>query len=488
MKNKVIYTAIILLGYLLFCKCKQEVVAPDFSQPVIEQYVDKSTVIVGGESIVTGPLKDYETDSEVVYKITITSKKPLAKFKVSSSSDAVSQLSKIVKTEPEGAIDLNGNFTKEINKIVIYYSYHIHPLVSAMSQVTVTFTAFDNGNNASSVSHDFGVIKKGSTNGNILNIINLQYTDATSRGINTQYALLDGSEGTRPEAQTNRSGPMFSFKHKFGLTNDADAITQASNIDFIGYQTLYAGTSPLLVNNNFYLVSPYDTVVLTSSYAGAVAASLQLQGSSGTANITLAGITRLATFKSNVSTTASDFVTANKTVYANAGLTLATSSGKLTWTATKSGVGFEPVIINNLTGNLNGINEDTKITRKNLIMRNTIRQMSKKLKDEGKELRKVYFKRLDNIPGPNRVTPSDFDILTHDNEFDTLLAGIQESGQIRTEPMGLNQVYGFVMSDGKRGLFRTSPPNIFLSGVQYTVPLPNASWNLYGVIKFQNAK
>lgn len=489
MLNKIKYSAAVLIGLLLLNGCTQEVDTPDFSQPTINRYVEKETFTVGGESVTTGPLKDYETDSEVVYRLKVTSEKPLSKFTVSSSSDAVSQTSRIIATEPAGVIDDKGIFTKDVNEVVIYYAYHIHPLVSAASQVTITFTLLNKTNNTSSVDHSFVVIKKGSTGGKLLNFINLQYTSAISRGINTQYALVDESEGIRPEAQANRSGPFFSFRYKFGFTNDLDVIAQANEIDFVGYQTLYAGTDPVLVNSNFYLVSPSDTVVLTTTYAGAIAAALQIQGTSGTANITLAGITRLATFKTNTTTTASDFVNAHKAVFATAGLTLTASSGKLIWTATKRSVGFEQVKITTLTGNLFGVNEVTKITRKNLIMRNTIRQMAKKLQGEGKQLRKVYFKRLDNITGPNQVTPAYFDILTHDNEFDTLLAGIETEGKTITELMDLDQVYGFVMSDGKRGLFRTSPLTVFLDGNNISVTKPNASnWNLYGMIKYQDVQ
>ena len=489
MLKKIIYSVALLTGVLVYSGCQQDVVTPDFSQPIVDRFVDKGTVTVGGESVTTGPLKDYESDSEVVYKLVVSSKKPLSTLSVSSNTDAISQLSRVIKTDPEGVMDSKGNFTKSVNDVVIYYAYHIDPLVAPLTQVTVTFNVLNNSNYATAVYHTFSVIKKGSTDGKPLNVIDFRYTNALSRGIGEQERILDESEGVRPEAEANNSGPMFSFKYKFGLISDADAISMANDIDLVGYRTFYAGTDPVLATSNFYIVSPSDTVVLASTYAGATAASIQLQGTSGTASITLAGITSISTFRTNINTTASDFVTANKTAYANAGLTLSVSGAKLTWVATKRNVGFEQVKVTTLTGNLFGVNDITKNIRKNLIMRNTIREMSKKLKSQGKDLRVVYFKRLDNITGPNRVTPADFDILTHDNEFDTLLAGIQEAGQIRTDAMNLDQVYGFVMSDGKRGLFRTAATTVFLDGNNVVVPLPNASnWNLFGMIKYQNTK
>jgi hypothetical protein len=487
MLKKLIHSVALLTGLLLYSGCEQDVVTPDFSQPIVDRFVDKGTVTVGSESITTGPLKDYESDSEVVYKLVVSSKKPLSVLSVVSNTDAVSQLSRVIRTEPEGVIDSKGIFTKSVNDVVIYYAYHIHPVVPALTQVTVTFNLLNNSNYATSVYHTFTVIKQGSTNGKLLNVIDFRYTNTLSRGIGEQERLMDGSEGIRPEAEANNSGPLFSFKYKYGLIIDNDAIALANDIDLVGYRTFYAGTDPLLATSNFYIVSPSDTVVLASTYAGATAAAIQLQGSSGTANITLAGITGLATFKSNVTTTGSDFVTAYKTAFANVGLTLAAASGKLTWTATKRSVGFEQVRVTTLTGNLFGVNDITKNIRKNLIMRNTIREMSKKLKTQGKDLRVVYFRRLDNIVGTNRVTPANFDILTHDNEFDTLLAGIQAAGVTRTDVMNLDQVYGFVMSDGKRGLLRTAATTVYLDGNNVVVPLPNAgNWNLFGMIKYQN--
>lgn len=486
MIKTIIYPFAILMGIFLLNSCEQTREEPSFSQPVIERYIEKNTFTVGGESVTTGPLKDYETDSEVVYRLTVTSEKPLAKFTVSSSSDAVSQLSRILVTEPAGVIDEAGNFTQNVNKVIIYYSYHIHPLIAASSQVMVTFTILNNNNNASSVYHTLSVIKKGSTDGKLLNVIDLQYTNVKSRGIGGCEGIVDESEGIRPEAQGNKSGPLFSFKYKMDFTNSLDAIANAKDIDLAGYRAWVTGTDPKLTASNLYLVSPSDTTVLNTTFAGATAAAIQLLGSSGTANITLAGLTKLATFKSNTSQTATDFVNAHKAAFAAIGLTLSASGAKLSWVATKRNVGFEPVKVTALTGNLDGVNDVTKVIRKNLIVRNTMRQMAKKLKDDGKDLRTVYFKRLDNIVGPNRVTAADFDILTHDNEFDTLLAGIREEGVTITGVLDLDQVYGFVMSDGKRGLIRTMPATIFLDGNSVTVAKPNSSFTYFGMIKYQN--
>lgn len=57
--------------------------------------------------------------------------------------------------------------------------------------------------------------------------------------------------------------------------------------------------------------------------------------------------------------------------------------------------------------------------------------------------------------GTNPVTAPAFDVLIHDNEFDVLLAGIATSGTTYAGPVGFNEVYGFVIDDGRRGMIRT---------------------------------
>lgn len=51
-----------------------------------------------------------------------------------------------------------------------------------------------------------------------------------------------------------------------------------------------------------------------------------LTGTSGTANVTVGGVTRLATFNTNLNTTAADFVTAHTAAYDAAGITLSSST------------------------------------------------------------------------------------------------------------------------------------------------------------------
>jgi hypothetical protein len=120
-------------------------------------------------------------------------------------------------------------------------------------------------------------------------------------------------------------------------------------------------------------------------------------------------------------------------------------------------------------------------------MRKTMIEFYQKLRNDGKPLKVVKFLRLDNQTGSSRLTTEEFDQLTHDNEFDELLAEVETKGDIRTGALGLDQVWGFVSTDGKRGFIRTSPVQcIDVAGGILTVPAPNAgNMNIYGTVKWQ---
>ena len=83
--------------------------------------------------------------------------------------------------------------------------------------------------------------------------------------------------------------------------------------------------------------------------------SLTLTGAAGTANITLAGgLTKLATFNTDLTTTASDFVTAFANDYLSKNIFLTSSGSDLIFTARVAGVPFIPPAISNVTGDLAG--------------------------------------------------------------------------------------------------------------------------------------
>lgn len=404
MFKKSFYLPLVILSAGMICSCQKIESVPDVAQPMVRLLVDKGSTQIGNQTLAVGPDKDYEQDSKVYYKLTVSSSKPLSKLIVTASS-AFSPLSKVVQSEPANVIDASGNFTQKVNDVTLLYEYHIDPSVPPLSTVTVSFTLQNEQNYVGLSSHTFTVIKKGSTNGKLLTKIEMQFSVYNRDGIGTQDNLdvASGIKLVSGEIMKNR-GPFYSIDSRNDIAMSRDAIALADKVDFVGYKTKGTGTNPVLVNGQFYLVSPSDTVILTSRFTGA------------------------------------------------------------------------PAI------------PDTQ----SLKMRNTIRSMAAVLQGNGKTLRKVLFQRLDNIIGPNQVTPLGFDILTHDNEFDILLSGIPANGTTYAGPVGFDEVYGFIMDDGRRGLIRTISPTIqvtttvggLVPGTIYSIPNPNTG-NLLCTIKFR---
>lgn len=405
MIKRLLYASVFILGTMAFNSCQKIEAVPDVNQPVVRLEVDKGSTLIGSQTVTIGPEKDFEQESDVFYKLTVSSSKPLTKLIVNSTALTVSPLSRVVKTYPENVIDANGDFTKKVNEVVVLYAYHIDPSVTPMSIITVGFTFQNEQNYIGLSSHTFTVIKKGSTNGKLLTTIVMQFNVYNREGIGTQDNLdiASGIKLTTGEVMKNR-GPFYSIDSRNDIAASNDAIALADKIDLVGYKTKGTGTNPVLVNGQYYLVSPSDTVILTSRYTGAPAIA------------------------------------------------------------------------------------DTQSIK----MRNTIRSMAAVLQANGKTLQKVMFMRLDNVIGPNQVTAAGFDILTHDNEFDVLLAGISTGGTTYAGPVGFDQVYGFVMDDGRRGLIRTISPTIqvttdvggLVPGTIYSIPNPSAG-NLLCTIKYR---
>ncbi|MXV17661.1 hypothetical protein [Hufsiella ginkgonis] len=495
--KKLSYLIFILSGALLYA-CTKENDTAEITKPLVVMDVAKDTVTVGGTSVIVGPLKDYEQASDVVYKFTVTTEKPLTKFFVSSSSDAVSQLSKVLKTEPENAIDATGKFTTSLKNVTVYYSYRIDPLVPAASNVTLSFNFQNEDNYVGIISHSFTVIKAGSTSGKPLRVLDLPFAYKVQRGIGTQdnFNIVSGIRGEANVRLSNRRAPFYSTELFMDLGwVPEDVYANVDKIDFVGFRPRFASTSPALTVGQFYLVSPSNIPVLTHTYPGSATIVMQLVGTSGSGEITAAGLTRPVTFTTNLNTTATNFVNANKAAYTALGLNLTTSGANMTWTVvtTNPAVNYANATFVNKTGDLagnqfsaSGNNQlsDIKVVQ----MRETVNKMAAMAQASGVPLRTVYFKRLDNISGPNRVTPEYFGTLTHDNEFAALTAGIQAEGKTAIGPLSFNEVYGFVMSDGRKGLIKTTANTYFNTLTNATAPVDAPSsgdFVLYCTIKIQ---
>jgi len=98
----------------------------------------------------------------------------------------------------------------------------------------------------------------------------------------------------------------------------------------------------------------------STTAASAVAAVAQvdtvtLAGTSGTANVTLAGgLTKLATFNTDLTTTASDFVTAHAAAYAAVNITVTSAGADLIFTSATAGTAFTSPAITNVGVDLAG--------------------------------------------------------------------------------------------------------------------------------------
>lgn len=84
-------------------------------------------------------------------------------------------------------------------------------------------------------------------------------------------------------------------------------------------------------------------------------ATVTLTGTSGTANITVAGgLTKLVTFNTSLTQTATDFDTTHSAAYTTAGITVTTSGADIIFTAAVAGTPFDAPVITNITGDLAG--------------------------------------------------------------------------------------------------------------------------------------
>ena len=92
---------------------------------------------------------------------------------------------------------------------------------------------------------------------------------------------------------------------------------------------------------------------LTITVKGTSSRAVTLTGTSGTANVVIAGVNYLATFDTDLTTTASNFVTAHAAaILAATGATVTAAAGVIT--VTDSNLGFPTVTVANVTTNLAG--------------------------------------------------------------------------------------------------------------------------------------
>jgi len=115
-----------------------------------------------------------------------------------------------------------------------------------------------------------------------------------------------------------------------------------------------AGASFVFTVNND-LVQEITDILISSEYPalnGYSTKTVTLTGTSGTANVAVAGVDYLATFTSNLTTSAANFVTSHAATLLALGVTVTADSGVLTFSVLTED--FPTITITNATGNLAG--------------------------------------------------------------------------------------------------------------------------------------
>lgn len=145
-----------------------------------------------------------------------------------------------------------------------------------------------------------------------------------------------------------------------GQADDTYAPIGATDVTYAELAALIGASG--LIPEAFYRITDFATrhyIVDAdgTAYTTPVAQvdTLTLTGSSGTANVgTAGGLTKLATFDTDLATTAANFVTAHAAAYAAVGITVTNDGDSLVFTAAVAGTAFANPTIANASGDLDG--------------------------------------------------------------------------------------------------------------------------------------
>lgn len=113
------------------------------------------------------------------------------------------------------------------------------------------------------------------------------------------------------------------------------------------------GSFVFTVNNT--VVQDISAILLSAEYpslTGNSSRAITLTGTSGTANVAVNGVNYLATFTSNLTTSATNFVTSHAATLLALGITVTANAGVLTFKATTAA--FPTLTITSATGDLAG--------------------------------------------------------------------------------------------------------------------------------------
>ena len=161
--------------------------------------------------------------------------------------------------------------------------------------------------------------------------------------------------------------------------NIYDPIHGAATVDIVnGYSSIadyrsstqsYTSTGPTFGTGANVITYADLTENLHRSFGFALPQTneVTLAGTSGTANITVNGVEYLATFNTDLTTTASDFVTSHATALDTAGVTVTSSVAVLTFVSTDPSVLFTITDAVNATGDLAGTEATAALADKTLM-------------------------------------------------------------------------------------------------------------------------
>lgn len=162
------------------------------------------------------------------------------------------------------------------------------------------------------------------------------------------------------EIASDKAGTLYASRAAFELATNAffSASVKSTSVDPEG-NALSTGTPSKIIVE---LTRPADTTAYTAgdhitAYTAAVKQkeTVTLTGTSGTATIAAAGgLTKTATFATDLTTTAANFVTAFAADYLAQGIVVTSSVADLIFEAQTAGVPFTAPTITNATGDLSG--------------------------------------------------------------------------------------------------------------------------------------
>jgi hypothetical protein len=190
--------------------------------------------------------------------------------------------------------------------------------------------------------------------GNYLNVnVNMAGTDAATGA---------GNSGVTVQRVTLATDDVNTAAIKTSVASvDTKLTSGAQKTQIVDAEGTVADMAVILAVQTATITRPADTTTYTAGDTiGEVVAvkqvdTITLTGTDGTANVTLAGgLTKLATFNTSLTQTATDFVTDHAAAYLVEGIVVTSSGEDILFTAQLAGVAFVSPVITNATVDLAG--------------------------------------------------------------------------------------------------------------------------------------